>query len=132
MEVPFVELERLVARPGVVVEELAAGAAVALSAVPCRISTGSVIVLERLARSRSSARTSAATVAAGWLSCAISGSLLSAATTFGSREKSSFFSLSTGKRGATWLSPLIADSAKSGAGTWKAKLSQMSPASSDW
>ena len=31
-----------------------------------------------------------------------------------------------------WLSPLIAASAKPGAGTWKAKLSQMKPASSAW
>ena len=31
-----------------------------------------------------------------------------------------------------WLSPLIAASAKPGAGTWNAKLSQMNPASSAW
>ena len=43
--------------------------------------------------SRSSARTISATVCVGWVSCAISGSAFIAATTFGSREKSSFLRL---------------------------------------
>ena len=56
----------------------------------------------------------------------MSGSAVRAATASGSREKSSFLSFRTGGRGARWLKPLIAASAKPGAGTWKAKLSQMS------
>jgi hypothetical protein len=62
----------------------------------------------------------------------VNGSLLSACTAFGSREKSSFLSFSTGNRGAMWLRPLMIASAKSGAGTLNAKLSQIRPASSAW
>ena len=82
--------------------------------------------------SRSSARTSAATVAAGCVSSLVSGSASSAWSAAGSRVKSFIFSVSTPSRGATWLSPLIADSTNPGAGTWKAKLSQISPSISSW
>ena len=99
--------------------------------MPCRISTGSVIC-SKLSCSRSSARTSAATVTAGWLSSLVSGSASSAFSASGSRVKSFICSVSTPSRGAMWLRPLIAASAKPGAGTWKAKLSQISPSISSW
>src|SRR5262245_56660662 len=69
------------------------------------ISTGSVMS-GNSSCSRSSARTSAATVMAGCTSLAVQGSLFRASTAFASREKSSFFSFKTGSRGATWLNPL--------------------------
>src|SRR5436190_4527877 len=51
-------------------------------------------------RSCSSARTSAATVIAGWTSCAVSGSLFSASTAFGSRLKFCGVSAAAGRRRA--------------------------------
>lgn len=53
----------------------------------------------------------------GRVSPAISGSASIAATAAASREKSLLLSVSTGRRGAIWLSPLIRLSPKSGAGT---------------
>ena len=80
--------------------------------------------------SRSSARTSSAIVWVGWVSWAISGSASIAFTTAWSREKNALLRCSTWACGETWLRPLNTAIAKSGAGTWKAKLSQTSPASS--
>jgi hypothetical protein len=93
VEVAVVKLQRLVRRAGRVEQKLA----------PAR--PGGLV---------------GGAVEAVWVacvSCAINGSAFMAATTLGSREKSAFLSGSTCACGKTWLSPLSAASAKSGAGT---------------